>query len=64
LEDGAREGGEGMERVKKGEGEGICLLYFIFVYEDRTLKPVRSFYAGRKGMGENDGGNETNQDSL
>jgi hypothetical protein len=41
-------------------------MYFIYMYEDRTLTPVKIIlWGGRaRGMWENDGGNEPNQGTL
>jgi hypothetical protein len=43
-----------MERVK--EGELIWWMYFVYVYENRTMKPVEIVLRGRRGMREYDGG--------
>jgi hypothetical protein len=39
---------------RQGEG-GIWLMYFIYLYENRTVKPVAVAVIGN-GMRENDGG--------
>jgi hypothetical protein len=30
------------EDKERGEREGTCLMYFIYVYENRTMKPVET----------------------
>jgi hypothetical protein len=43
----------------EGEGERILWKYFVYVYENGTMKPVE-LVRGRGGMRENNGGGESN----
>jgi hypothetical protein len=49
----------------EGKGGWIWLVYFIYLYEKRTMKPVESFYIGGEGdEGEWWWGGEPNQGTM
>jgi hypothetical protein len=52
----------GRGRVKRKFEKGqIWLIYFIYWYENRTMKPLEIVLRRGEGMRKNDGGGEPNQ---
>jgi hypothetical protein len=55
-------GGSGGGVNGEDKRRGIWLMFFIYLYENRTMKLVEIILS--RGVRENDGGNESNQGTL